>query len=203
MEFNNLKKYIQLKEPHSYELGLLCRYSHQNFRFRFLQFSDGKSKKKHFEKFAIFLLRFILSWVYYSKYYVTSLIVIFIMVLMYVAYPFIYFAAIALAILLIYIPVLMIKEEIERYEIFFVNFESRDGKTIDEKCFRNIILYDDVPKIKALIKILKRTVFVREIELQKYKEKMDPVLGYASDRLPGYDVIKAFIQQEETFLLIK
>ena len=203
MEFNRLKKYIQLKNSYSYELDLVCRYSHQNFRFRFLNFDDDSFWRKQIEKIATILLRIILNWTCYSKFYVTGLIILFFVVVAFAKYPFIYLGTIAFAILLIYIPVLMINDEVKRYEILNVVFESRDGKAIDEKCFKNISPYDDVTKMKYLIKILKGTSNMEEMESQEYKEKMCSVFGYASDRLPDYDVIKAFVRQGENVLLIK
>lgn len=203
MEFYGLKKYMQLKNSYLYELDLLCRYSHQNFSFRFLSFKDDYFGRKLIEKFAIIFLRIILNWIHYSRYYVTGLVILFLMVVAFAKYPFIYLSAIAFAILLIYIPLLMINEEIKRYEILNVIFESRDGKAIDEKCFKNISPYDDVPKMKALIEILKGVKNMEEMESQEYKEKMGSVLGYASDRFPDYDVIKAFVRQGENVLLIK
>ena len=203
MEFNGLKKFMQLKNSYSYELDLLCRYSHQNFSFRFLSFKDEYFWGKLIEKFAIIFLRIIINWTRYSRYYVTGLIILFLLVVAFAKYPFIYLGAIAFAILLIYIPVLMINEEIKRYEILNVVFESREGKAIDEKCFKNISPYDDVPKMKFLIKILKGANNMEEMESQEYKEKLGSVLGYASDSFPNYDVIKAFVRQGENVLLIK
>lgn len=97
----------------------------------------------------------------------------------------------------------MINEEIKRYEILNVVFESRDGKAIDEKCFKNIRSYDDVSKIKMLIDILKGTNLMGDSESQEYKAKMGKVLEYTSDKLSGYDVIKAFTKQGDNILLIK
>ena len=97
----------------------------------------------------------------------------------------------------------MINEEIKRYEILNVVFESRDGKDIDEKCFKNIGSYDDVFKLKTLIDILKGTDLMGDIESLEYKEKMGKVLEYASDRLPGYDVIHAYAKQGDNLLIIK
>ena len=203
MEFNRLKKYMQSKNSYSYELVLLCRYSHQNFRFRFLKFNGNNFWRKHIEKITIILLRFILNWTRYSKYYVTGLIILFLAIIAFAAYPFVYLGAMALIILLIYIPILMINEEIKRYEILNVVFESRDGKAIDEKCFKSIGPYDDVSKLKMLIDILKGTSLMIDTESQEYKEKMGKVIKYASNRLPGYDVIQAYAKQGNNILLIK
>lgn len=203
MEFYKLKKYIQLRNSYSYELDLLCRYSHQNFRFRFLKFNNENLWERKVEKLARILLRVILSWRCYSKYYIAFLTFLFMMVVAFTPTPYILLGAIAFVILLIYVPVLMINEEVKRYEILNIFFESQDKKNVDENCFKYIHPYDDVSKLKIMIEILKGIDSLGTQELQVYMEKMGLVLEYTANRMSGYDVIKTYIKQGEKLLLIK
>lgn len=197
----SFERYINLKDTYTYNITLICRLEQPSVKYRILDISNSVSTLHN--KIANILLRQI-RFIKLHKISIAALLLLAVLLLALLGSDFLLtMGSFSFAVMLWYIVILIIQNEIKHHEVLVFEFVNDNNKLPSYNCFRLLTNLNDTTKLEFLTDVTTRDKYALSEDSEKYKDLIYNIKEYTTSNIPFMKVIRAYTNENEVHKMIE